>query len=179
LPGHALRPGRAAGSAAEGVEATGEDASTESLIETLPDLTRKVRFRVDYDVASLDHQFQALELAGVTVRRRLVRINDRPVGWYVYLPRRERASRVLNLTAHERHAEAVVADLVADARAQGCAVLTGRLEPNLTWPLRDRYAILGFGLQPMLHTHRPELGALLTTWWSALTELDCVDSAWW
>ena len=162
-----------------GEEITGEDATTEAIVEQLPALSSRVRLRVDYDEHALEHQFGLVEAVAGPLVRRLVRRRGRPVGWYAYLPRRRSASRVLNLTAPESQADAVLEELIRHARAQNCAVLTGRVEPHLAGPLRRRFAALGFGIQPLIHTHDPELDAALATSSSLLTELDCVDSEWW
>jgi hypothetical protein len=162
-----------------GADITGEITTAEAITEQLPHLTSQVRLRVEYDANALQHQFGLVESVAGPLVRRLVRHRERPIGWYAYLPRRRAASRVLNLTALEVHADAVLGELVRHARTQGCTVLTGRLEPHLAGALSRRFAVLGFGIRPLVHTHDHELDAVLATSSSLLTELDCVDSQWW
>ena len=69
---------------------------------------------------------------------RLVRVGDRPIGWYAYVARPGGASRVLHLGATERHVELVLSDLVDHAREQGSVALAGRAEPHLQSALHVR-----------------------------------------
>ncbi len=66
----------------------------------------------------------------------------------------------------------MLGDLLAHARSERSAVVTGRLEPYLLWPLRHRLAILGFARQPVIHTHDPEIESVLATSASLMTQLD-------
>ena len=95
-----------------------------------------------------------------------------PIGWYAYVPQPGGTSRLLHLAAIEREVDAVLGELVAHAKAQGSAVLTGRGEPHLMEPLSRRFAVFGLARRPILHTNNPELAAVLATDASLLTRLD-------
>ena len=160
-------------------DATSEDASATDIVEQLPALNRRVRLRVDYDAELLDHQLTQIEsLVGPLVRR-VVRRGETPVGWYVYVPRKRSAGRVLHLSALDPHTDTVLSELVDDARERHVAVLCGRAEPHLHWALRDRFAALGYALQPAVAAPDPEVRATLATSASLLTELDNADSELW
>lgn len=153
-------------------DVVGEPATTASIVEHLPALTRRMRLVVDYDEEHLDHLFRQVEAFWGPLARRLVRRGERVIGWYAYVPQPGGTSRLLHLAAIEREVDAVLAELVAHAKAQGGAVLTGRGEPHLMEPLSRRFAVFGVARRPILHTNNPELAALLATDASLLTRLD-------
>jgi hypothetical protein len=154
-------------------DVVGADASTSTLVESLPAITSGMRLWVDHDEAHLDHMFGALErFYDTPVVRRLVRHRDRPIGWYAYFRPAGHVAHVLHLAAHERRADAVLAELVAHARDTGIAVLAGRAEPHLAAALRGRFAVLGYARCPVAHAKEPKIGALLPTGSSLLTRLD-------
>jgi len=153
-------------------DVTGEDVDTATIVEHLPELTRGIRLRANYDEQFLDHLFGHVEsLLGGLVRR-LVRRGGRPVGWYAYIDQPSGVGRVLHLAAGERDVDAVLGELLLHAREQKSAVISGRIEPHLLTPLRRRLAVLGFARQPVIHAHDPELLAVLATNDSLLTQLD-------
>ena len=153
-------------------EVRSEEATVAAIVAQLPILTRKTRLRVDYDQAHLEHQFAQVEAAVGPVVHRLVRRGESPIGWYAYVRQPSGVSRVLHLSARDAETEAVVGELVESGRADGSAVLTGRAEPHLDWPLRRRLAVLGFARQPVIHTRNAEIRGVLATSSSLLTVLD-------
>jgi hypothetical protein len=155
-----------------GTGLVGEDASAAAIAEHVPALNERRRVWVDHDEAQLAHLFGLVEAFRGPLVHRLVRRNGRPVGWYAYLLRPGGASRVLHLAALEREVGGVLGELVAHARAQGSAVLTGRAEPHLQGALTDRFAVLGYARQPTIRAKDPELAAALATSSSLLTRLD-------
>lgn len=155
-------------------------ASAAEIVEQLPKVSRKMRFRVDYDAAGLEHQFKQVKSLSGPLVHRIVRRGGQPIGWYAYLRRGSSPARLLHLAARDAAATAdVLTELTSQAAASGVTAIAGRAEPHLHWPLRDRFAALGYGVQPVLHCSDPELRAVLSTDRSLLTELDSVDSEWW
>lgn len=150
----------------------GEDIDTSAIVTGLPDTTRGLRLYGDYDRPFLDHVLGGVETMLGKPTLRLVRSGERAVGWYAYVLDRRGLARVLHVCAAEKGAEAVVGEMLAHAKAQGAALLSGRLEPHLVVPLRRRLAVLGFARQPVIHSHDPELLATLETAGSLLTRLD-------
>jgi hypothetical protein len=144
--------------------------------ELLPRLLRGVPLRPDYDVAYLEWLLARLRESDGELVHRLVRQGDRPVGWYVYLLRPSGAGRVLQVLADPRGADAVVAELFADARRRGATLLTGRVEPQLQEPLRRRLTAIGFGERHVAHSARPDVRAALTGDQALVTRL---DGEWW
>lgn len=151
---------------------TGEAVSGEELVEHLPAISARTRFRVEYDPDHLDHLFAQVRARSGELVCRLVRLNEKPIGWYAYLPRRARASRVLALAGLERHMDLVLGELIADARERGGRVLAGRLEPHLDTALRRRLAAIGLVRDSVIHAADPELRAVLATGSGLLTQLD-------
>jgi hypothetical protein len=172
-------PAHAAGSRLTGREApgpepgfSGEDADAAAIAAALPAISKRIRVMVDWDEPQLAKAFQRIEALGDELTVRLVRRGDLPIGWYAFLSRPGGASRVLHLAADERAVAGVFSDLVAAAAAAGCTVLTGRAEPHLERPLRERLAAIGFAWQPVVRARDPELAAALATGASLLTRLD-------
>lgn len=151
---------------------TGEDAGTETIVELLPELTKGVKLRADYDVEFLGHLSGLVESLFGELIRRVVRRDGRPVGWYAMAPSSGGVTRVLHVAFRGSDGDAVVGELVQHARESGRTVITGRLEPHLLVPLRHRFAVLGFARQPVIHAPDPEIRATLGTSGALLTQLD-------
>lgn len=156
----------------------GEDVSRETLADHLAEVTARIELLVAHDAAYLEAQFAYLDSLGERVVCRLVRRSGRPIGWYAYLLR-PTSSRVLCIAAEARNADAVVGELVADARRRGTAVISGRLEPHLDDAIRRRPAVLSLAQQPIVHARDPKVLAALGSSASLLTEFDLVDCEWW
>ncbi|HET6830650.1 MAG TPA: hypothetical protein VFH44_04795 [Solirubrobacterales bacterium] len=172
-------PAHAAGRRISGHEAPGpepgfssEAADAGAIAAALPAISRRLRIYVDWDEEQLATVIRRIEALGDELTVRLVRRGDSPVGWYAYLSRRGGASRLLHLAADERVVGSVFGDLVREATATGSAVLTGRAEPHLERPLRERLAAIGYAWQPVIRARDPELAAALATGASLLTRLD-------
>jgi hypothetical protein len=179
VPGHTLSPKagrRLQRPSLNGVNA--HDAPGGEIADALPALTKGVRVRVAYDEAHLDHMLRHWGTTAGDIVSRLVARGDRPIGWYVYAPLRGQAGRLVYLSAVEREAGTVLAEMFAHARGSGGIALGGRLEPHLAEPLRAWRPVLGFGSRPVFHTKDAELRAALASTASVLSELDSVDNGW-
>jgi hypothetical protein len=172
-------PAHAAGRRVTGLEApgpepgySGEDVDPAAIVAALPAISKRLRVMVDWDEPHLAATFRRVEALGGELAVRLVHRGKVPVGWYAFLSRPGGASRVLHLAADERAVGGVFADLVAAATAAGSTVLTGRAEPHLERPLRERLAAVGFAWQPVVRARDPELAAALATGASLLSRLD-------
>ena len=150
----------------------GEDTDAATIAAALAAIGKRIRVAVDWDEHQLASTFRRVEALGGTLTTRLVRRGDAPVGWYAYVRRDGDVSRLLHLAADERVVGAVFADLVADAAAAGSAVISGRAEPHLEQPLRERLAAVGFAWQPVIRARDPELAAALASGSALLTRLD-------
>lgn len=173
LPAHAAGP-RISGHRAPEQEPgiSGEDAGPAAIAAALPAIRGRVRLMVDWDEPQLAATLRRIEALGGDLIVRLVRRGEAPIGWYACLSRRGGAARVLHLAADERAVGAVFSDLVAAAAAAGATVLTGRAEPHLERPLRERLAAVGFAWRPVIRARDPELASTLATGASLLTRLD-------
>ena len=143
-----------------------------AIVPHLEDLTRGFRLRVDYDQPYLDQLFAQVESVMGPLVRRIVNRAGAPIGWYAYLCRPGGVSRVLHICAPAAEMEAVLGELVDDARRRGSAVLAGRSEPHLSDPLGRRRPVWGPARCPLVHAGDPEIRALLATSSSLLTQLD-------
>ena len=155
--------------------------SIADLASELGDMAREIRVLVDHDEPYLSYLFSYLEdtlsLQNEIVRNS-VRRNGRVIGWYAYLVR-PAVSRVIHIGASAREAEHVTAALLEDARSRGTEVLSGRLEPHLDAPLRNRGALLALSQQPLVHSNNADLRAAWGSSASLITEIDLIDSEWW
>jgi len=154
------------------VEISGVSASASTIASVLPSLTRKVTLSVDYDAAHLETLFRQVRSALGVLVTRIVHRGTKPIGWYAYVSRPGGTSRVLHIGAQQTDADAVVGELIAHARADGCAVVSGRAEPHLRQALTRRFAVLGFARQPVVHTRDLEIRALISTDASLISHLD-------
>jgi hypothetical protein len=150
----------------------GVPATSASLVEHLPTLSREMRLRVDHDQEFLEYQLKLIERSWGGLVSRIVRRGGNPIGCYIYARRPGGLSRVLHVSALAAEMDAVLGELIAHARADGTAVLTGRAEPHLHEALRRRLAAFGSTGRTLVHTRDPEIGALLSTSASLLTYLD-------
>ncbi len=137
VPLQALRP-RSAPNAfpSPPADLRGEDATGAAIVPHLEDLTRGFRLRVDYDQPYLDQLFAQVESVMGPLVRRIVSRAGAPIGWYAYLCRPGGVSRVLHICAPEAEIEAVVGELIDDARRRGSAVLAGRSRAASIRPAR-------------------------------------------
>ncbi len=153
-------------------ELAGSPAAPGEVVEQLPVWMPRTVLRGDYDEAHLEHLLGLVRGRLGNPVSRIVSLRGRPVGWYVYVPRRAVASRVLHLSGVDRHLDLVLGELLAEARRRGSRVLAGRFEPHLGKPLRERMAAIGLARQPVIHAKDPELRAQLATGSALLTRLD-------
>lgn len=165
-----LLPRRKTPEAVAGVD--GHAANPAEIAEHMPAISSRTRVWVDWDERQLAHAFDLIARLSGTPTCRLVTRRGRPIGWYAYLLRPGGVSRLLHLAAIERAADAVFGDLLEHSTAAGSAVLAGRAEPHLEWPLRQRLATLSYAWQPVIRARDAELAAALATGSSLLTRLD-------
>jgi hypothetical protein len=150
----------------------GEDATALAVLESLPELTRDARLRVDYDQPYLDQLLEQVDATAGPLVNRLVRRGENAIGWYAYVCREGGASRVLHICSRDAEIDAVVSELVDHAREGGSPVLTGRLEPHLRTPLANRAAVMGVARTPLIHCGDPDVRAALGSGSSLITDLD-------
>lgn len=162
--------GRADDAADPGTAATGAEAG--EIVEAMGSIGGRLRLSVNWDADNLRRRLELVERINGSLVTRIVRRGKRAIGWYTYVPRENGVCRLLHLAADERFAAAVFAELIDHSRRSGGVVLTGRAEPHLQKPLRDRFAALGYAWQPVLKARDPEIAAVLTTGRSLLTRLD-------
>lgn len=156
-----------------------EPLTSQTLLEHLPDIARRLRVHADYDREFLDWLFA--EMARVSSRGRLVRqlVRDRGnrvLGWYVaYFPAGD-IGEVQQLVAHERDIPAVMHQLFYDARHNGVTALRGRLEPRLFESVRRRHFHLRHEASVVIHSRNADLVSAVLAGDALLTRM---DGEWW
>jgi hypothetical protein len=159
-----------------GVDA--EELTPRALIEHQDEVVGTAPLRVDYDEPFLEWLFR--EMAAVRTRGtlvcRLLRREDRLLGWYVAYLKSRGLSQVLGVMAARGQVGTVLDCLFADAWHGGAGALEGRLEPALYEPLSSRRCLLRSGTRALFHSSDPEVLAAISLGRSALTRL---DGEWW
>jgi hypothetical protein len=155
-----------------------EPLTPEALVEHMPTVLEKARIAPDYSAAFLGWLFA--EMAAVRTRgaliRRLLRDDERVLGWYVAYAQPGGVGEVMQIAAGERNMPAVIDDLFHEARQSGTAALEGRLEPNLHEPLAGRGCLLRHGAWVVAQSNDSELVAQLAQGHSFITRM---DGEWW
>lgn len=159
-----------------GVE-TGE-LTPRAFVHHQRDVVADARLRVDYDepfVEWLFREMSAVRTRGTLVRR-LLRRDDRLLGWYVAYLKPRGLSQVMDVKATRGQLGTVLDCLFADAWQSGAGALEGRMEAALYQPLSGRRCLLRYGERCLYHSRDPEVLAAISLGRSALTRL---DGEWW
>jgi hypothetical protein len=173
LPVHAVARGRIRKRIGDELDqVTSEPAEPEAIESELGPLNRGVRLYVAHDADHLRSVFGVIEGTGHRLVRRIVRHAGRAIGWYAYLAGEGGTGQVLHVGAARDRSDAVFADLVRDATEGRMRMLTGRTEPHLLGPLRQRLAIFGLARQPVIHAADPALAAAAMTPGAQISRLD-------
>jgi hypothetical protein len=136
-----------------------EDLTPQALLEHLPSVLQHRRLHPDYDERFLVWLFR--EMAAVRSRgelvKRLIRDEDRVLGWYVAYLQRRGLSQVMQIVARDRDVAAVLDHLFHDAQSAGVAALTGQLEPCLFEVLsqRSRRCFLHLSANFLVYSRNP------------------------
>jgi hypothetical protein len=78
----------------------------------------------------------------------------RDLGWFVYYEKRPRVGEVVQLVAAEGRLEAVLRAAIADAAAQGLALLRGDVDARDLQAYRDALCLLNTGRWMLVHSRR-------------------------
>jgi hypothetical protein len=149
------------------------------LAELLPELAATCRLRPDYDPVFLDWLFgemRAVRTRGSLIARVVRTRERRVVGCYVYYLRRAGVSDVLQVVATPREVGRVVDDLFAHAKANGAALLRGRLEAPLVEALGSRRCFFRFNGAALVHARDPEIVRAIDAGEALLTRM---EGEWW
>jgi hypothetical protein len=151
-----------------------EELTPRALAQCQAEVLGNARLRVTYDEPFLEWLFR--EMAAVRTRgtlvRRLLRREDRLLGWYVAYLTRGGVSRVMDLKASSGELGTVLDYLFADAWDSGADAVEGRLEPALYEPLSSRGCWLHYGSRALFHSRDPDVLAAISLGRSALSRLD-------
>jgi GNAT superfamily N-acetyltransferase len=151
-----------------------EELTPRALIEHQAEVLGNARLRVDYDelfVEWLFHEMAAVPTRGTLVRR-LLRQQDRLLGWYVAYVKPRELSEVIEVKATRGELGTVLDCLFADAWDSGADGVEGRLEPALYEPLSGRRCWLHYGARALFHSRDADVLAAISLGRSALTRLD-------
>jgi hypothetical protein len=152
----------------------GEELTAQAMLECQAEVLGHTTLRVDYDEPFLEWLFRemgAVRSRGTLVRR-LLRRDDRPVGWYVAYLKAGGVSEVMDVKAVGGQLGTVLDHLFADAWDCGADAVEGRFEPALYEPLSGRRCWLHYGARALVHSRDLEVLAAISLGRSALTRLD-------
>jgi hypothetical protein len=159
--------------------ASAEELTPRALAEQVAAAPPSVRVRPAYDVEFLEWLFGALAAVRRrgTLVRRLVRAEDRVLGWYVYYLQRDGVSQVVQIGGRERDVGDVLDHLFADAYAGGSIAVQGRLEPHLREPLTARRCLFrSTGNRSLIHSGDMEIANAVAFGHSLVGRL---EGEWW
>jgi hypothetical protein len=145
-----------------------------ALIQHQRDVVGNAWLRVAYDEPFLEWLFGAMAAVRSrgTLVRRLLRTDDRLLGWYVVYVKPRGMSQVIAVMAIRGQLGTVLDWLFADAWHAGADAIEGRLEPQLYEPLSRRGCWLRYGARALFHSRDAEVLAAISLGRSALTRLD-------
>lgn len=155
-----------------------EELTSRALIDHQGDVLGGARLQVDYDeafVAWLFREMAAVRTRG-TLLRRLLRRDDRVLGWYVAYLKPRGLSQVMDVKAAKGQLATVIDCLFSDAWRSGAGALEGRLESALYEPLACRRCLVRYGTRALFHSRDPAVVDAISLGRSALTRL---DGEWW
>jgi hypothetical protein len=110
-----------------------------------------------YDAASFAWLLERCRRKAVRNRLRAMTVSDpqgRELGWFVWYEKRARDGEVIQLVAAEGRLEAVLQAAIADARAQGLALLRGDVDGRDLQAYRNAFCLLNSGRWMLVHSRR-------------------------
>jgi hypothetical protein len=153
-----------------------KEPSTKELASCMAEAATGKSLRPDYDERALDWVFErakTLRPAAVLTSKLFRTDAGQMAGWYIYLAARGGAGEVLQLYANPGFEKPVLDHLIEHARAQGVAVLSGRMEPGMAQAFSDRRCIMRCGPEWVLvRSSRPDLLEALTRGDALLSKLE-------
>ncbi len=159
-------------------DVTREPLAPAALAEHAPALVPRDALRPWYDAGYATRLIQ--RVSGLRThgefRLRLARRRGAPIGWHASYVHPGRSCRVLAIAARPRDADAVVGDLLEDAREAGATMATGRLEPLFAAPVLRRYSVVGGASRCLVHARDPALVNAVLAGDAAVSRM---DGEWW
>jgi hypothetical protein len=113
-----------------------------------------------YDASSFAWLLARCRAKAIGGRLRAMAVREphgRELGWFVYYEKRARVGEVLQLIASEGRLEAVLRAALADAAAQGLALLRGDVDARDLQAYRDALCLLNTGRWMLVHSRRPAI----------------------
>ena len=110
-----------------------------------------------YDAASFIWLLEKCRAKAIGGRLRAMAVSEpqgRNLGWFVYYQKRERVGEVVQLVATEARLEVVLRAAIADAAAEGLALLRGDVDARDLQAYRDALCLLNTGRWMLVHSRR-------------------------
>lgn len=111
-----------------------------------------------YDAASFAWLLERCRDKAIGGRLRAMAVSEpqgRDLGWFVYYEKRPRVGEVVQLVANDGQLEAVLDAAIADAAAQGLALLRGDVDARDLQAYRDALCLLNTGRWMLVHKPAP------------------------
>jgi hypothetical protein len=150
----------------------GAEVDDAALFDVIPKLAERYALRPAWDRESLAwflaHAAEK-ERYGPLVRRVVRGRRGEVIGASLYCVRRRGIAFVLQILAERGAEEAVVADLLADARMRGAVAVRGRVQPEFADALLRRKAVFLHVASTMVQSRRADLLAVVASGEALLT----------
>lgn len=160
--------------AAEPPAEAGADVDDATLLDVIPHLTERYAIRPDWDRQSLAwflaHAGEK-ERYGPLVRRVVRNRKGAAIGVSLYCVRRRGIAFAVQTLAERGAEDAVIADLLADARRRGAVAVRGRVQPEFADALLRRHAVFVHAASTVVQSRRADLLSVVASGEALLTGL--------
>jgi hypothetical protein len=155
-----------------------EELTPQAIVRHQDEVLGNARLWANYDERYLEWLFAEMEAVRSrgTFVRRLLRRDDRLLGWYLGYIQPRGTSQVMDVAATRGQLGAVLDCLFADAHEAGADAVEGRLEARLYEPLSRRGCWVHYGARALFHSKDPDVLTAISLGRSALSRL---DGEWW
>lgn len=156
-----------------------EQLDAEKLVSALSEITQTALIAPTHDLPFARWLLATLGLSSARGELRAMVVRgeaESALGAFVYYRRRDGVSRSMCLVAQPGLLPKVLDALIADARAGGASVLSGRLEPGLPAALAGHRSVLRHTGNALIHSRNQDLLRAIKGGESSLT---CLEGEYW
>lgn len=139
----------------------GESLRVETVLEYLPQFTKGLMLRPDYDEKTLTWllaQARKYTAYGELISTQLRDDHGEIAGWYLYYLKNGGMSEVIHLAARKKSEGDILDHLLEHARSHGANTIAGRVEPRWMQEMADRGCFFGrIGRLTLIQSHNSDI----------------------